>query len=323
MILEIFVALSVVLLTIVFNYRRKRLTRAFENSYVIITGCDSGFGRLAAERFHRLGMHVFAGCLLDKSVKELKESSTDRLVPFQLDIRKLSDIENLLQRIKRNIPDGQGLTGLINNAGISGSCGLIESLGSDQYLSTFRVNFFGMVDVTKTLMPLLRKGKGRIINTSSVGGKLAAPFTTPYLTTKYAIESYSDSLRRELYHDDISVHIIEPGMFKTGILNKGSLEVCSIKNFENLPSESKEFYGIDMITKTIKNIDTGIADADTNFGKVVDAYQHALTSPYPKIRYKVGIHSWILIPMANYLPEWLMDMIIGLQFPKPARTMEK
>ncbi|KAK3094857.1 hypothetical protein FSP39_007143 [Pinctada imbricata] len=322
MVLEIFVALSIVLLTIAFNYRRKRLTHQFEHSFIVITGCDSGFGRLAAERFDRLGMHVFAGCLLDKSVKELKESSTDKLVPIQLDITKLSDIENLLQLIKNNLPDGRGLTGLINNAGISGSCGLIEGLGSDQFLSTFRVNFFGMVDVTKTLMPLLRKGKGRIVNTSSMGGKFAAPFTTPYFTTKYAIESYSDSLRRELYHDDISVHVIEPGMFKTGILNKDSSEECSKKNFQTLPPESKEFYGIEMITKIIKNMDTGTADADTNLGKVVDAYQHALTSPYPKIRYKVGIHSWILIPMANYLPEWLMDMIIGLQFPKPAGTIK-
>ncbi|KAK3094864.1 hypothetical protein FSP39_007253, partial [Pinctada imbricata] len=158
-----------------------------------------------------------------------------------------------------------GLNGLFNNAGITGVSGLLESLESEQYMPAFRVNFFGMVDVTKSLMPFLRKGKGRIINTSSAAGKMATFFIGPYCATKHALEGFSDSL----------------------------------------------------------SLDSWKQAADNKLDKVVDAYLHALTSQYPRIRYKVGLDINILFPMVYYLPEWVTDAFIGLQIPVPKAKQKK
>ncbi|KAK3108987.1 hypothetical protein FSP39_020318, partial [Pinctada imbricata] len=211
-----------------------------------------------------------------------------------------------------------GLTGLINNAGISGISGFIESIRSEQYLSAFRVNFFGMVDVTKTLLPLLRKGEGRIINTSSYAGKVGGPYFAPYFSSKHAVESFSDSLRRELYHDNVSVHIIEPGAFKTNVLISKNFQNHFMETFRNMPPSSRDFYGEDMTEQSKFYVETFEAKRNPDLDKVVNAYQHALTSSYPKIRYKVGIDCKILIAMAHYIPDWITDHIIASQFPIPA-----
>ncbi|KAK3095723.1 hypothetical protein FSP39_018094 [Pinctada imbricata] len=315
---EILIALIAVLLTAVFRYRRRRVTRPFEHSYVVITGCDTGFGRVAAEKFDSLGMHVFAGCLLEKSIQELKDTCSDKLYPALLDITKQDDIDNLLTTLNGKLPHGSGLTGLINNAGVLGVCGLLESLGSDQYIQAFQVNVFGMIDVTKALLPLLRIGKGRIVITSSYAGKFGAPFMGPYFSTKHAVESYSESLRRELYHDSVSVHVVVPGAFRTPVLNLKRFEEDLTEHFHKMSTESKEYYGMDMIKMINKYVVNLEASRDPDFGKVVNAYQHALTSSYPKIRYKVGIDCKILLAMVHYLPEWLTDLIIASQFPVPA-----
>ncbi|KAK3094582.1 hypothetical protein FSP39_003640 [Pinctada imbricata] len=316
MILGILIATIAVLLTAAFRYRRRRITRPFEHTYIVITGCDTGFGRLAAEKFDSLGMQVFAGCLLEKSLGELKDSCSNKICPVLLDVTKQDHIDHLLNAVTREIPDGLGLTGLINNAGILGPCGITESLKSENFLSTLRVNFFGMVDVTKALLPLLRKGKGRIINTSSIGGKYGAQFLATYYASKHAIESYSDSLRRELYHDDISVHIIEPAGFKTDkLLDPKKIEEDSNKYFRTLPTESQEFYGIDLLNRTnayLRNIKEMF---DNKPSKVVDAFQHALTSSHPLLRYKVGKGASMFLAMTYYLPDWLMDVYHAYEFP--------
>ncbi|KAK3108277.1 hypothetical protein FSP39_004716 [Pinctada imbricata] len=317
MILQISVTIAVAIVTIFFLYRRRKSVRPLRDMYIVITGCDTGFGRIAALRFDALGMHVFAGCLQGSSIKELKEKCSNRLTPIILDVTKQDHIQNLTSVVKENLPEGKGLNGVINNAGISGIAGLVESLSSEQYMGVFKVNFFGMIDVTKALMTHLRKGRGRIINTASVAGKLAAGFIAPYHASKHAVESYSDSLRRELYNDDISVHVIEPAFFKTGILFGQGLDELPYKYFNDLPKETREFYGDDFMTKAIESMDAWRNGANTNVGKVVDAYQHALTSSYPKIRYKVGAEANILLFVAYYFPEWLVDMYLGHLSPVP------
>lgn len=109
MILEILNALLAIFLTTTFMYRGRRGTRPFEHFFVVITGCDSGFGRLAAERFDSLGMHVFAGCLQEKRFLEIKERCTDNMVPIVLDVTKQDNIENLLTQVQEKLPFGTGI----------------------------------------------------------------------------------------------------------------------------------------------------------------------------------------------------------------------
>ncbi|KAK3094593.1 hypothetical protein FSP39_003745 [Pinctada imbricata] len=317
MIFEIIIAACVILLTSIFLYRRRRITRPYNEIYVVITGCDTGFGRLAAERFDGLGMHVFAGCLQEESTQELRESCSDRIFPVLLDVTKQDDIQRLVSVVKEKIPHGKGLSGLLNNAGINGIDGLLESLGSEQFMPAFKVNLFGTIDVTKSLMPFLRRGKGRIISTTSGAGKMATGIIGPYCATKHALESYSDSLRRELYHDDISVHIIEPGVFNTQIFFNKGYGKSRLEYFNALPEETRLFYGEDMIERIEKALLPYQEAADKKIDKVVDAYLHALTSSYPKIRYRVGRDVQFLIPIVNYLPEWVIDILVGQLMPVP------
>ena len=136
----------------------------------------------------------------------------------------LESIENSVKIVKSNLKSNEGLSGLVNNAGIAlgGPITLIET---DVFRKQFDVNFFGLIDVTKAFLPLLGASKsspykGKIINISSISGLRANPFVGPYSASKFALEAFSDSLRRELLIYDIDVILIEPGPIKTAIWDK-------------------------------------------------------------------------------------------------------
>ena len=146
----------------------------------------------------------------------------------------------------------------------------------DNFNNCMAVNLYGPVLVVKHLLPLLRKSSGRIVNVASVAGKFAFPFSAPYVVSKYAIEGYSECLRylffvegfgisnynstlefsrtplvcrRELYLQGISVHVVEPGVFETGMLNRAKPAEFSQKSFDTLPDDVKDYYGRDYIEK--------------------------------------------------------------------------
>jgi len=198
---------------------------------ILITGCDSGFGKLTAERLNQLGYKIFAACLTQEGIKGLPNG----VKGFIMDVTKQSDVDKAFQFVQKEIP--KGLDVLINNAGILlGS--LIEWTTMEEYQKMMDVNFFGMVRVTLAFLPLIRKVQGKIINITSMAGYFVPPSMAGYGATKHAAEGFTDGLRRELKNFGIKVVIIEPTAAKTSILQYVSLLDQAWKSIDFPPGKN-------------------------------------------------------------------------------------
>ncbi|XP_053374122.1 17-beta-hydroxysteroid dehydrogenase type 6-like [Mercenaria mercenaria] len=183
----------------------------YESRYVLITGCDSGFGHELARKLDKLNFHVFACCLTKDAVEKFSATSSSKLKAIEMDVSKDASIEKAMEIVKRVLPDGKGLWAVVNNAGIVGGIGSIKLQTRQDYEKTH-----GVIMVTKACMPLVLKEKGRFVNTASVLGRIAF-LNSSYAISKYGVEAFSDVLRRELYRTGVKVQIIEPGAFITSI----------------------------------------------------------------------------------------------------------
>ncbi|KAH9498893.1 Retinol dehydrogenase 7 [Bulinus truncatus] len=273
-----------------------------------------GFGQGLASHLDKLGFHVFAGCLTDEGRTYLKERCSGRLVTILLDVSKNQSIEAALQEVKRSLPEGKGLWGLVNNAGIPGNIGIIEVSTREDYHRVFDVNLLGVVEMTRHFLPLIRKAKGRVVNMSSVAGRIAAN-GGPYALSKFGVEAYSDILRRELFHRGVKVCIIEPGGFNTPIIDIDRFRSAAGRLFdERATEEMRECYG-DMQAVYAKLYSAKIY-INPDITPVVDAYTHALTSRFPKTRYTVGLDAKLIYLPLSYLPTWVSDRILALPYVK-------
>ncbi|NWT49245.1 DR9C7 reductase, partial [Chroicocephalus maculipennis] len=137
-----------------------------------------------------------------------------------------------------------GLFGLVNNAGIAIPTAPNEWLTKDDFVKVLDVNLVGLIEVTLSLLPLIRRARGRVVNTSSVLGRLSAN-GGGYCISKYCVEAFSDSLRRDMYHFGVKVSIVEPGFFKTAVTNLESIEASLRQLWDRLPPETRLSYGED------------------------------------------------------------------------------
>ena len=135
-----------------------------------------------------------------------------------------------------------GLWAVVNNAGI-GYPGPIEWVTVKEMKRTVDVNLWGTVLVTKTFLPLLKRTKGRIVNVASTSGRVATPGAAAYCISKFGVEAFSDALRNEMKHFGVTVHIIEPGAFKTNITGDQKNWQCLERLWENLDTDTRESYG--------------------------------------------------------------------------------
>ncbi len=197
----------------------KSFPRPFQKTFketVLITGASSGFGRELISLYLEKGWTVLATLRDLESRKILFDSEqsrfSDRFFLFELDVSKASDRENILKKIDSEF-EGR-LDCLVNNAGF-GLFGALENLSEVQIRKQMEVNFFGALFVTKTLLPKLRKAKGRIIFISSVCGFSGLPLTSLYCASKYALEGLAESLYFELAPHGVQVCIVEPDQHKT------------------------------------------------------------------------------------------------------------
>ncbi|XP_028518747.1 retinol dehydrogenase 7 isoform X2 [Exaiptasia diaphana] len=145
---------------------------SFDEKYILITGCDSGFGKSTAVRLDRLGLNVFATCLTKKGKENLERLCTRRLTVIIMDVTDSAQIRNCLQIVQKKIPPNVGLWALINNAGCM-TFGPLEWFSLDDYKKMADVNLWGLIDMTKHFLPLIKKAKGRVVNFSSIAGKLS------------------------------------------------------------------------------------------------------------------------------------------------------
>ena len=176
---------------------------------VLITGCSTGIGRATAERLAERGMTVYATARRLESIEDLRAAGCRTLA---LDV---TDEESMRAGVAA-VEEAEGSVGaLVNNAGYSQS-GAVETIPMDELRRQFETNVFGLVRMCQLVLPgMRRQGRGRIVNISSIGGKLVFPGGGIYHGTKHAVEGISDALRFEVKEFGVDVVIVEPGLIRT------------------------------------------------------------------------------------------------------------
>jgi NAD(P)-dependent dehydrogenase (short-subunit alcohol dehydrogenase family) len=272
---------------------------------VMVTGASSGIGKACAFHLERLGFHVFAGVRKEADGERLRAESTGNLTPVSIDVTDEESIRRAASEVEGAV-GAKGLAGLVNNAGVAIS-GPLEFIPIEELRRQLEINLVGQVAVTQAFLSSLRKGRGRVINISSIGGRVALPFVGPYAASKFGIEAVSDSLRRELRPWGIEVSVIEPGSVATPIWEKGTAKANELT--ENLPPEGRELYGgaIAAMQKAVaETAARGIPPQD-----VAKDVAHALTAAKPKTRYLVGRDAKMRARIAKVMPDRVFDRMIA------------
>jgi NAD(P)-dependent dehydrogenase (short-subunit alcohol dehydrogenase family) len=266
---------------------------------VLVTGASSGIGEATALHLRELGFDAVAAVRKDEDAERLAVSG---LRTVRIDVTDADSIA----AARAELGDGP-LAGLVNNAGIAVAAPL-EFLPLDQFRHQLEVNLIGQLAVTQQFLPALRAGHGRIVNVSSIGGRVALPLVGAYNASKFALEAVSDSLRRELLSHGVDVVVIEPGGVKTPIWRKGN-ELAS-ELTADMPPEAGRLYGslIGALRKQTAKIatETGIEPRE-----VAEAIGHAMTAKRPRARYLVGRDAKMRASAATILPARVMDRLVG------------
>src|SRR3954452_11338789 len=268
---------------------------------VLVTGASTGIGEATALRLQKAGFRVFAGVRKPEDGDRLRAAGVTVIQP--LDVTKAEDIESAVSTVRQEL-DGGELRGIVNNAGI-GLGGPLEALDLDDFRRTLEVNTTSQLAVTQAFLPLLRKSKGRVVNMSSIGGRVAQPFAGPYIASKFALEGVTDVLRIELLEWDIDVIAIEPGTIATPIWEKSSEEAEKV--LERLSPELRDLYG-KRLAKMAK-----LLERQTKRGaspaKVAQAVEKAHTASHPRTRYLVG-DAYVLLALKMLLPTRVVDKLL-------------
>ncbi|WNF25212.1 SDR family oxidoreductase [Mesobacillus jeotgali] len=266
----------------------------------IVTGSSSGFGELIAIELAKTGFQVIATMRnLNKKEHLLKlaeaEEVKDKITIYQLDVTRHETIE----KFKEYIQCLDSVDLLVNNAGYAQG-GFSEELSVGEYRTQFETNFFGVIAVTNAILPYMRKqGSGRIINMSSISGRFGFPGLSAYVSSKHALEGYSESLRLELKPLGIDVVLIEPGSYKTNIW----------QSIENVSLSNESPYEL-MKDSILKILTTG----QDSYGNPHDvarlAAQIASNENTPTLRYPIGKGVKNMIQLKNFLPWKTIERIL-------------
>ena len=270
---------------------------------VLVSGASTGIGRACAEHLGGLGFTIFAGVRKQSDADSLRGAGSGRTQPLMLDVTESESIAAAMQTVDEASPGG--LAGLVNNAGVSVG-GPLEFVAIDDWRRQREVNFIGQVAVTQAALPALRRARGRIVNMTSIGGRLASPFLGPYNASKYALEAVTDSLRLELRQFGVAVAAIEPGAVATPIWEKG--RASAEEAATNMPADALKLYGagFEAISKFIAQGErSGVAPLE-----VARAVEHALTARRPKTRYVVGRDAKMRLALTRLLPTRVMDRVV-------------
>lgn len=272
-----------------------------KSKVILITGVSSGIGYGITKELTKRNYTVFGSVRKQDDAQRLKTELGENFIPLVFDVTDQASIDRAGDQVQTYL-NGAGLGGLINNAGIS-VAGPVEHLSIDKVEYNFNVNVLGIFRVTKTFLPLLGTRRehstlpGRILNISSVSGKISAPYLTAYTGTKHAVEGISHCLRKELLPFGIDVVIIGPGQVQTPIWGKGSLD--EFKDTQYISSMTKFFTYL--ITKGKKGM-----TLDECSRRIADIFE----TEKPKTRYSIvqnKFQNWFL-PLL--LPDRVMDRLI-------------
>ncbi|XP_048726185.2 dehydrogenase/reductase SDR family member 9 isoform X2 [Caretta caretta] len=283
--------------------------RDLTDKYIFITGCDSGFGNLAARTFDKKGFRVLASCLTEAGAVELKAATSEQLQTVLLDVTDPDNVRKVAEWIKAEVGSA-GLWGLVNNAGIMGPSAPTDWLNIEHFRAPIETNLIGLINVTLHLLPLVKKARGRLVNISSTGGRLAV-WGGGYVPSKFGVEGFNDSLRRDMKAFGVKVSCIEPGLFKTGLSNRKKVIEEREAIWNQLPPAIRKQYGEGYVQKDAARKEKLVQRLqNTNLSLVVQCMEHALTSINPRSRYSTGWDAKLLwIPLSS-MPAALQDFVL-------------
>jgi NAD(P)-dependent dehydrogenase (short-subunit alcohol dehydrogenase family) len=276
---------------------------------VMITGCSSGIGRATAERLAGVGWKVYATARNVEDISPLGERGCELLA---LDVTDEGSMRAAVEEVERR----EGAVGvLVNNAGYSQS-GAVESVPMEKVRRQFETNVFGLVRMCQLVLPgMRRQGYGRLVNLSSMGGKLTFPGGGYYHATKHAVEAISDALRFEVEGFGVRVSIIEPGLIRTGFADTatgsidGSDEEHPYADFEEA-----------VVRVTTENYERGpFSRLGGGPESVAEAIEAAVSDRNPRSRYVVTPSAHLFLGLRRLLPDRAWDAVLRSSYPQPGR----
>jgi NAD(P)-dependent dehydrogenase (short-subunit alcohol dehydrogenase family) len=282
-------------------------TMAEISKAVLITGCSTGIGRATAELLADKGWTVYASARRPESIEDLKAKGCRTLA---LDVTD----EASMQAAVREVEAAEGAVGvLVNNAGYSQS-GALEEIPIDAVRRQFETNVFGLLRMCQLVLPGMRGQRwGRIVNVSSMGGKLVFPGGGVYHATKHAVEALSDALRFEVAGFGVGVAIIEPGLIKTRF---GETAVGSIGDAPGADGPYSEFNAA-VGRETAGAYEGPLARLGGGPETVARKIERAITARRPRTRYKVTPSAGLSLGARRLMSDRMWDRFVGTQFPRP------
>jgi len=267
---------------------------------VLITGATAGIGRHTALHLADRGFHVFATGRRSESLRALKAEAGDGpLDTFVLDVTDAGSISAAVAEVDRRT-QGYGLDALVNNAGY-GVLGPLEMISDNDLRAQFDANVFGLMAVTRAFVPKMReRGAGRIVNIGSAGGRITFPIMGAYNASKYAVESLSDALRRELYPFGIRLILIEPGIVRTEFAERAMKTIgkCGAPD----SPYARLFRRVERIRKGFDWIGVGPEC-------VSRAVERAIVGPRPPVRRVVPLRTYAVLAVFRLLPARMADRL--------------
>lgn len=286
--------------------KRNYATIPTKDKCILITGCDSGFGKLLAERALKAGYTVVAACYTAAGASQLKDEH-QQVVTVIADLTTNKGRAQVVNATKSVCETMGGLYAIVNNAAvvIPGNCDWLQPQAYEQCMN---LNFHAPVELTYELLPALKKKKGRVINVTSVDGFITLPSNAAYNASKHALESWSDCLRCEMLPWGVTVVVIQPSTMKTPLALSYADNYRA--TFLSASSDRQAIYGPGWIEEVHENITRGIIYAAMNPNETADDLMRALQLAHPPTRIASGAAAKYIFKPLSWLPDKLRDKVL-------------
>ncbi|HVL83843.1 MAG TPA: SDR family NAD(P)-dependent oxidoreductase [Pseudonocardia sp.] len=264
---------------------------------VVVTGTSTGIGRACVTALAAAGFDVLATVRRQADAAALTGPG---VTPVLLDVTDAAAVERLAAEA------GDRLAGPVNNAGFA-EPGPVETMPGEQVRRHFDVMLLAPFALTRSLLPALRAGRGRVVNIGSIGGRTHPPFLAPYAAAKAGLAGFTDALRREVRPLGVRVALVEPGVVTTPIWGKG--EAAGHRAISTLPPAAEAAYG-----RRLRRV-SAVAGAAAEHGvppeRVARAVLHALSARRPRTRYLVGTDAHLQALACAVLPDRVLDAVVA------------
>jgi len=274
----------------------------------VVTGASSGIGYATVRVLAARGFHVLAGVRSETDAQRLTGKNVEGVI---LDITDPAHVAAIAHRVE-NDAARRPLAALVNNAGVALNAP-IEILPIEEWRRHFEVNFFGHVAVTQALLPALVAGRGRVVNISSIGGRVAFPTYGAYAASKFALEAVSDVLRREVGRYGVYVIVIEPGTVNSAMWGKGLTNIQEVAaGFAAGASDAQKARYSDLLAAMTKQAEANVRNGNgVDPARVATVIADAIQARRPRTRYLAGRDAKLLARLAALLPDRAFDRVVA------------